>query len=105
MFVILNVVLLAAGYRISYALRSRQAALLGLATGVLMVVNQWMWTSLHPLGFKQAAALALAEVLVLVPAYAMAAQRSGILLTLLNVAVGGAAATLLPFFVVDWVGR
>jgi hypothetical protein len=63
-----------------------------------------MWTT-HGLHFKQAAAIAVAEVVVLVPAYTLAARRSGILVTLLNVAVGGAAAILLPFFVLDGVGR
>jgi len=100
-----NVALLAAGYRISYCLRSRQGALLGLATGILMALNQWLWSSIHGMTLKQTAAVAVAEVLVLIPAFTLAARRSGILFTLLNVAVGGAAAILLPFFVLDWVGR
>jgi len=100
-----NVALLVAGYRISYELRPGQAALLGLGGGILMAINQWLWMSIHGMRLFQVAAIALAEVVLLVPSYALSARRSGILLTLLNVAVVGAAAIILPYFVLDWVGR
>jgi hypothetical protein len=101
-FVIFNVALLAAGYRISYEVRTWQAALLGLGSGILMALNQCLWMS-HRMRFSQVAAIALAEILVLVPAYALAARRGGILILLLNLAVGAAGVLILPFVVLDWV--
>ncbi len=104
MYVLVNVALLAAGYRISYVIRPRQAAILGLGVGLLMALNQWLWMA-ERMRFFQVAAIALAEILVLAPAYALAARRDGILTTLLNVAVGGGAVLILPFVVLEWVSR
>jgi hypothetical protein len=99
-----NIALLVTGYKISYQVRPREAALLGLGAGILMALNQWLWMSVHGIRLVHVAAIALAQAAVLVPSYALCARRDGLLVAVLNLAVGGAAAMILPFAVVGWIG-
>jgi len=102
---LVNVALLVSGYRISFFIRPGQAALLGAGTGVCMAVMFWLWMSIHGMTLAQTAGVAAADIAVLVPSFALCARRESLPLTLLNLAVGSAAALILPIYVIGWIGK
>jgi hypothetical protein len=101
---IVNAFFLVAAYRIVFILERRGATILGVITGIVLAASTWLFSP-GPMRFLDFLVVAGIEIAVLAPSFYLCARRDGVLVAVVNVAVGSAAALLLPIFAPGWLGR
>ena len=94
--------LLVAAYRFCFVLERKGAAIWGALTALVLTGVTWLFMPgqlrpIHVLG------IAVVEIAVLVPSFYLCVRREGFVVTVLNMAVGSAAALALPYFVPGWL--
>ena len=106
MQLIVNVFLLVAAYRFCYVLESgKGAAIWGAITGLVMTGVTWLFASGQGMRPVHVLVTAAVEMSVLVPSFWLCARREGLLVTVVNLGVGSAAALGLPYFVLAWIAK
>jgi hypothetical protein len=100
-YFLVNVFILVACYRLAFQLGRRDAAILGVMSGIALAAT--MWLMIPKCRFPHFLAAVATGIVVLVPSFYLCARREGMLVAVVNVAIGSSAALFLPTFVLGWM--
>ncbi len=102
MYLLVNIFILVACYRLSFHLGRRDAAILGVVTGIALAATMWLMTPACRCPHFLAAAAT--GIVVLVPSFYLCARRDGLVVTIVNIALGSMGALILPTVVLGRMG-